>query len=142
MTEEGSGRIEATFAPDADAARQVRMVVGDGLEAFGLGPALITDTLLVLTELVANAVRHARTEFTVSTALKGERVRIEVFDLDTRPPALMGLDSESTSGRGLHIVSGIAQDWGWNTAEGEDGVAGKVVWAELAVDAPGTDNRA
>lgn len=86
---------------------------------------------VVLSELVGNAVRHARTEFTVVATLTAGTLRIEVFDLDTRPPSLLGLDSGSTSGRGLHIVAGIASEWGWQTADGPDAQAGKVVWAEF-----------
>jgi anti-sigma regulatory factor (Ser/Thr protein kinase) len=93
---------------------------------------VIDDALLVAAELVANAVRHAQTEFTVTVRVRPGVVRLEVFDRDTRPPALLGLDSESTSGRGLHIVAGLARDWGWQTAEGDDGISGKRVWAELA----------
>jgi hypothetical protein len=71
--------------------------------------------------------RHARTDFTATLARKNQTLRLEVFDRDTRPPSLLGLDAESTSGRGLHIVSGLADEWGWRTAEDDDGVSGKVV---------------
>lgn len=102
----------------------------------GVDPAVTTDALLILSELVSNAIRHARTEYTVSAGVDGGEgsVRLEVFDRDTRPPALMGLDDESTSGRGLHIVAGLASDWGWSSHEGADGVSGKVVWAEISAD--------
>ena len=96
----------------------------------------MTDALLVLGELVSNAVRHARTEFTVSVSFRAGTLRLEVFDRDTRPPSLLGLDADSTSGRGLHIVAGIADDWGWQTAQGGDGVSGKTVWAELESGPP------
>lgn len=106
----------------------------DALIAAGVTPAVTARAVLVVNEMVANVVRHARTEFTVSVSVDADTVRLEVFDRDTRPPALMGLDSESTSGRGLHIVAGTASDWGWQTAAAEDGVSGKIVWAELARD--------
>jgi hypothetical protein len=36
------------------------------------------------------------------------------------------------------MVSGVADDWGWRTAE-EDGVSGKTVWAEFSLS-KGTEN--
>ncbi len=92
--------------------------------------------MVVLSELVGNAVRHARTEFSVSVTWEADRLRVEVGDSDTRPPALLGLDSASTSGRGLHIVAAIADDWGWQTATNAQGMSGKRVWAELACERP------
>jgi anti-sigma regulatory factor (Ser/Thr protein kinase) len=96
----------------------------------GLGSALVGDALAVLGEIAANAVRHARTPFTVSLTVEEGILRLEVFDGDPSPPAMRDLDLESTGGWGLHIVSGIASDWGWRPAV-EDGVSGKRVWAEL-----------
>lgn len=135
-----SGGGEATFGPAGDSARRARVLVEDALTAADLEPSVVSDVLLVLSELVSNAIRHARTEFTVSVAVHGGTVRLEVFDQDTRPPALLGLDCESTSGRGLHIVAELATDWGWNTDDGADGISGKVVWAELESDGSGGPN--
>lgn len=134
MTAGPPDRCEATFGPEGDSARLARAAVDAALTKAGVDPAVTTDALLILSELVSNAIRHARTEYTVSAAVDGGTVRLEVFDRDTRPPALMGLDDESTSGRGLHIVAGLATDWGWSTGESADGVSGKLVWAEVSVD--------
>lgn len=136
MAVERVARWEATFAPETGAARRARLMLQDALRDAGVDARVANDALLVLGEFVTNALRHARTEFSVSATTGKGILRVEVFDHDTRPPALMGLDSESTSGRGLHIVSAIASDWGWHTAEEENGVSGKVVWAELALGAP------
>ncbi|MEY2568995.1 MAG: hypothetical protein QOE35_3524 [Actinomycetota bacterium] len=127
---------EGTFAPEATAVRRSRIGVSGALQEAGVSPQVITDALLVLAELVGNAVRHAGTDLTVAVTVQEGVLRIEVFDYDTRTPALVGLDDESTSGRGLHIVAGIARDWGWQTAESDDGVSGKRVWAEMAADSP------
>jgi anti-sigma regulatory factor (Ser/Thr protein kinase) len=127
-------RWSGTFGPNADNAGRARAAVGQALDQAGLPPAVIGDALLVLGEIIGNAVRHARTDFTISATLAGGLLRLEVFDRDTRPPALLGLDDESTSGRGLHLVSAVATAWGWHTAEGSDGVSGKLVWAELEID--------
>lgn len=132
-----SGRRETTFAPEPRSARLARLTVEEALRAAGVPSAVLDDALLVLSEMVSNAIRHARTDFTVCTEVIGGTVRLEVLDHDTRPTALMGLDPESTSGRGLHIVSAVAADWGWNAAEG-GGDSGKVVWAEFRFDTPDT----
>lgn len=134
MAEQAARRWEGTFPPDLGAPRESRLAVDRLLRAVGAAPAAVAAARVVLSELVANAIRHARTELSVTARVCGDVVRIEVLDRDTRPPALMGLDSDSTSGRGLHIVAGLSRDWGWQTADSPDGVAGKVVWAEVALD--------
>lgn len=95
-------------------------------------------TVTVVSELVTNAVRHARTTFALSMddLEDGDGVRIEVFDADTRHPTFMGADLDATSGRGLHIVSSLASDWGFRSEE-RDGIQGKVVWADLRWDEVG-----
>ncbi len=128
-------RWEATFSPDAGAARRARLAVHEALAHAAIDPVVLGDALLVVGELVANALWHAGTDFTICTAARGGVLRIEVYDDDTRPPALLGLDRESTSGRGLHVVASAATNWGWNTVQRHNGLSGKVVWAELAIDA-------
>jgi anti-sigma regulatory factor (Ser/Thr protein kinase) len=127
----------ATFAPEVGSPGRARGWLDDALAGSAVGVSVRSDALLVASELAGNAVRHARTEFTITAALEGATLRIEVFDRDTRPPSLLGLDDESTSGRGLHLVAAVAEDWGWHTADDADGVSGKVVWAELNTDPPG-----
>jgi anti-sigma regulatory factor (Ser/Thr protein kinase) len=124
-------RWERGFEPDDRSARTARSAVREVLVGADIDEEVVARALLVLTELVGNAVRHARTDFTISVAAAAGTLRIEVADLDTRPPTLMRVDPESTSGRGLRIVAGIAADWGWQNAERNDGGSGKVVWAEL-----------
>jgi anti-sigma regulatory factor (Ser/Thr protein kinase) len=123
-------RWTGRFPPDPAAVGHCRIAFEEALARAGVDPALVGDALAVLGEIAANAVRHARSAFTVSVAVDGPVLRLEVFDGDPRPPAMRGLDLESTGGRGLHIVSGIATDWGWQPAE-VDGLTGKLVWAEL-----------
>jgi hypothetical protein len=86
---------------------------------------------IILGELISNAVRHARTEFTAVVVVHDGTARLEVIDLDTRPPALLAADEESTSGRGLQIVAALSTRWGWEASETPDGIAGKTVWAEV-----------
>jgi anti-sigma regulatory factor (Ser/Thr protein kinase) len=129
----------ASFPPDLESVARARAGVGDALGAAGVAPLVVADATAVLSELASNAARHARTEFTVAVVVEQEKLRLEVSDRDTRPPSLLGLDFESTSGRGLHIVASLAADWGWRTAEDSEGVSGKVVWAEFSLTAPETE---
>lgn len=98
------------------------------------------DLAVVLTELVTNAVEHARTPLTVTVSLHhgpghvdgaGPVVRIEVADGSTAPPVPQPLDPWATRGRGLQMIDALATRWGHTAVAG-----GKTVWAELA-PAPG-----
>ena len=131
-----SGSWEESFRPELDAPRRARIGIEALLRAAGVPQPAVAAILVVVSELVANAVRHAGTDFTVKATVDGDVVHIEVLDQDTRPPSLLGFDTDSTSGRGLHMVAGLSRDWGWRTAESDEGVSGKVIWAEVATDRP------
>ncbi|MFJ8729045.1 ATP-binding protein [Streptomyces bauhiniae] len=89
---------------------------------------LTEDGVLIVTELVSNAVRHARR---ASVRVIVERtapraVRIAVADLSRIQPVscLPGLDEEE--GRGVLLVAALAARWGVDERHW-----GKIVWAEL-----------
>ncbi|MEV7414866.1 ATP-binding protein [Streptomyces sp. NPDC089919] len=99
--------------------------------------ALEDAATLLLSELVTNAVRHAvapgdrhlETRFTRLPA----GIRIEVHDACPAHPQAQPLVPEPTqdAGRGLFIVSSLADRWAVATREG----VGKRVWAELSLPA-------
>jgi hypothetical protein len=57
---------------------------------------LVTGVELLLTDLVTNVVRHARTPFTVILAWTGRTLRCEVSDVKTEPPMAQLARSAST----------------------------------------------
>lgn len=116
--------------PEVDVVAEVRHWVVDHLCRWEVVGGCRDDLLLVVSELVTNSVRHARTAFSISLHRSGGCVLVEVFDRDTRLPVLVGTDGQATSGRGLQIVAAVARDWGSRTEE-QDGIQGKVVWAEM-----------
>lgn len=80
---------------------------------------------LVVSELVANAVLHSWGHV-VLRLLRTERgLRIEVEDLNPRPPVTVEGHPGRVGGFGMQIVGRLA-DWGWQPSG-----AGKVVWAQV-----------
>jgi anti-sigma regulatory factor (Ser/Thr protein kinase) len=115
----------AEFPPEAASAGRARRFVDGALRRWSCDDMLDVAVLLV-SELVANAVLHARTPIGVVIRLNGDRLRIEVHDGELRAPARKHYSSMSTTGRGLVLVERLARDWG--VAAEKDG---KSVWFEL-----------
>jgi anti-sigma regulatory factor (Ser/Thr protein kinase) len=85
---------------------------------------------VIVSELVTNAVVHARTPLELTIRLSGADLFLSVRDGDPRLLANPGggVDERSGYGRGLLIVDTMSDGWGC-APTGE----GKVVWARLAV---------
>ncbi|MCM2416808.1 ATP-binding protein [Streptomyces sp. RKAG293] len=88
-------------------------------------PTFHDDVLLVVSELVTNAVRHAPGPLTLRLALLCDRIEITVRDTDPRSPAPRTPDP--TGGRGWPIIQSLACDV--RVIPDHDG---KTVHAELA----------
>jgi hypothetical protein len=57
----------------------------------------------------------------------GEGVVVEVWDRTREPSRLVAPDRESIRGRGLLVVAGLAEGWGYRWPK----TGGKIVWALL-----------
>lgn len=115
----------------AASAAAARVNVTDGLAGAGVSPAAISDAELVVSELVSNAIRHARplpgATVQLTWALGNGSVEISVRDGGASAPPRPALPSlSSLGGRGLAVVERLACRWGISTSE-----AGTVVWAVL-----------
>lgn len=120
--------LHATLECDRLAPRTARRVVCEFLSAHQLD-ALTDDAALLTSELVTNAVRHARGPIHVDAYLRASRLRLEVAD-DTPNvgPAPRRADLHDESGRGMELIEKMALRWGWDTVGQR-----KVVWLELAI---------
>jgi anti-sigma regulatory factor (Ser/Thr protein kinase) len=124
--------------------RIARHAFADQLEAAGVPEEDRDDAILVLSELVSNAVKHAAPlpsgEITVRWAVADDLLHIEITDggAGTRPHASVAALS-SLGGRGLDIVRTVSTQWG--VTEGDGSVT---VWAEVprtTLDAAGRPAR-
>ncbi len=88
--------------------------------------------LLVVSELVTNALVHTQGPVRVDLTLAADRLRVTVSDSSPRSPAKpVVVDWESTGGRGLFLVEALSSAWGSVPVGG-----GKQVWSEIVVSRP------
>lgn len=110
-----------------------RRFVAGQLQRWGVPPDVISVAVLLTSELMTNAVRHAAPPVCLLVALDEDLVRIEVTDSSTRipVPARSRPDPLTAGGRGLWLIDTLAAEWGWRI-----GPDGKIVWCTLVRDAP------
>jgi len=112
---------------EPESAATARRLVRVALAAWGLDD-LADDGALIISELVSNAVQHARRESirVVIDRLDEACVRLGVVDFSKVRPVRREPDPERESGRGLALVGELAETWGTEPLPW-----GKQVWAEL-----------
>jgi anti-sigma regulatory factor (Ser/Thr protein kinase) len=126
-----AGEMSRRFAGATDDPRRARRFVQEALSEWS-HDEIIDNCLLVVGELTANAVRHARSDFTVSLTRADTTIQITVGDSSDRQPRVREPDVPEAGGRGLRIVDAIATRWGHQFVDG-----GKLVWAHIPVGASG-----
>ena len=105
-----------------DAPRLARRHVRD--LAMALGDERAEDAVLLVSELVTNAVKYSRGEVTLR--LVNERALVcEVIDSSGALPRLRSPNGDDENGRGLQVVRQLSQRWGARRTAN-----GKVVWCE------------
>ncbi|MFJ7901562.1 ATP-binding protein [Streptomyces sp. NPDC096198] len=108
----------------ARARRLAQIVI---LRHWGLSPRMAEDTVLLVSELVGNAVQHTGAR---SFGLRMHRrrgwVRVEVRDPSRGLPCLLPVQDLDISGRGLFLVDRLADRWGVDLLP-----RGKTTWFEM-----------
>jgi CheY-like chemotaxis protein len=107
-------------------ARAARAFASAALEDWDVDD-IADDVLLVVTELVNNAVTHARTPCELRLSISPVTLRIEVLDGGPGTPDPLPPSPTRNHGRGLHLVDALTAAWGFEPIE----TGGKMVWAEL-----------
>jgi anti-sigma regulatory factor (Ser/Thr protein kinase) len=126
MTGHSDERVELRPVPQS--VGEARRLVRAALAARGAG--VDADVAVLLTsEVVTNALLHARSSMTLAVDVGPDTVRVAVHDGSVAPPHVNNYSTTAATGRGLHLVAALASRWGQDVAENGDG---KWVWFELA----------
>ncbi len=109
--------------------RLLRRAATTQLDEWGMHEAAEEAELLV-TELATNVIKHVGEGVTATLVLEQwqGRLRVEVHDTGGPLPTPRTPGCDEECGRGLHLLKGLAVDWGTLLT-----AAGKAVWCEIAV---------
>ncbi|WP_436978088.1 SpoIIE family protein phosphatase [Streptomyces sp. enrichment culture] len=119
------------LAAAPEEAGRARRLVRDQLRRWGLA-ALVDTAELLVSEVVTNAVRHARTGPVRLRLVRCDALLCEVADDGHELPVLLNARESDEAGRGLSVVSRLAAGWGTSRTD-----RGKTVWFELPLPAGG-----
>ncbi len=118
--------VSWTLPPELTSARRARDLIRRPLTRWNIAE-LIPVTELLVSEMITNAVRYAQGPIELRLVLEGGLV-CEVLDNSAALPRLRYPGNEDERGRGLQVVSQMAQRWGARRT-----AAGKIVWSEQAL---------
>lgn len=100
------------------------------LRTWGVSADDMDTVLLVVSELVTNALVHTDGRVRLDLTLVNHRLRVAVADSSPRTPAkATSIGWEATGGRGILLVEAMSASWGTVPVSG-----GKQVWSEITLD--------
>lgn len=127
--------IEWRLPRHARSVGRARTLLREQATSWELPDDLTQTAVLLLSELMTNAYRHAKVspgrEIRARCVLEAGRLRISVADAYDMLPAPREASPDDESGRGLTLVAALADDWG---AGPRPGGIGETVWFELKAD--------
>ncbi len=129
MSEDQAFNLE--LQPSPHAVRLARRTVTTWAHSVGARSVADTAALLV-SELAANAVIHAREPFTITATWRPPLFRVDVLDpVLSAMPRMRQEHEPGPGGRGLRIVHYLSHEWGVVTGGGN-----KAVWFDLDAGTP------
>jgi anti-sigma regulatory factor (Ser/Thr protein kinase) len=125
-------RAELALDMTPSAARRARAFVRMSRCPVHEGTVL-DDALLLVTEMVANAVMHGAPPLSIAVECDKRTVEVRVRDGSAVRPKQRRVTAEDEDGRGLLLVSSVADSWGVDALAS----GGKEVWVRLRKPASG-----
>ncbi|QNE20402.1 hypothetical protein F1D05_23960 [Kribbella qitaiheensis] len=119
------------LAPEPHSARVARRFVAATCELWRCED-LVEDAVAIVSELIGNVVRHARTDADLRLELRRRLLTVAVSDGDPVFPIRRPPSTTRESGLGLGIVTHLATAWGAS----QTSTGGKVVWATIRLTPP------
>lgn len=117
-----STSVSLGISPSSAAA--AREFARERLEAAGWDAEASERVILLVSELVTNAIVHADSVAELTIDLTDDLVHVTVIDDSPSPPVLTKpFPSDTASGRGMHLVQHLSTSWGV-----EPHPRGKCVW--------------
>jgi anti-sigma regulatory factor (Ser/Thr protein kinase) len=113
------------FSAELSSPEQARHHTADALMAWGVDQ-FASDAVLIVSELVTNAVTHAMAPPRLELRYDGSTLWIGVHDNGPGTPEIAEWNRDATGGLGLRVVGGLARRW---YVEPDD--TGKTIWCEL-----------
>jgi anti-sigma regulatory factor (Ser/Thr protein kinase) len=131
------GGAVCALRPVSVSSRTAREFATSTLNSWGLSE-LIDDAVVIISELVTNAVRHGVPPYAaaagdmpikLSLVRQGRFLVLVVSDPSDQGPKVRTADDVCENGRGLHVIEALSRVWGWTPLPG----TGKAVWAALSL---------
>jgi anti-sigma regulatory factor (Ser/Thr protein kinase) len=120
--------VVTTLRPDPRSVAAARRFVAGTLAGWAHSDHVDTACLLV-SEVLTNAIQHARAPIDLRLHLSAREIVTEITDDCTHLPQRRLPELDDENGRGLMLVDALASSWGTRPVE-----AGRTVWFTLALD--------
>ncbi|CAL9452752.1 ATP-binding protein [Streptomyces sp. enrichment culture] len=120
--------FRAAFLPDTSTVANMRTSTATFLRRFGLTEPVVTSVVLVVSELVTNAIRHGYGEVELEIRVVSGTISVSVTDENPAPAVLKQPGPDDTDGRGMALVEAYSDRWG---------STGEETWCEFRHDRAG-----
>lgn len=128
-----AAQVGLRLAAHPESSRHARALVRTIAVDQGWGDDVADDAMLVVSELVANAVCHGAEPIHLAVEVGPAALTVMVSDAGKQDTPLMpqARSADRLRGRGLALVAAVASDWGEQRHPDD----GKTIWAQVRLPA-------
>ncbi len=132
LSADGGQPILHMEIPDScQGVREARRAAAAALESWRIPPGRAADVVLAVSELVTNAILYGKPPMNLRLRPAGGELVLDVRDGSATLPRRRRATADDEHGRGVHLVSLIADRWGARTTD-----SGKSVWCTFMIGRP------